>query len=438
MKVLWLANISLPEACLLMGQRPSPLGGWLQRASVTLSKQPGIELSIAFPHRGVRDHVRLQGQSIVYYAFRPVTDRDARLAIHNTTLDGIIDKVRPDIVHIHGTEMPHAAAMVNICDKRRLKAVISIQGLVSVIAKHITAGLPFTAVYGTTLRNLIRNDSVRGLQRLLTERGKNEVVAIRKVDHVIGRTTWDRVCALSLNPSVEYHFCNETLRDEFYNHEWGIADCEKHSIFVSQAHYPVKGFHYLLEAMPMILERFPDTQVYVSGKDITRLDTLMNRIQATHYGRYLRKLIRHHNLSRHVHFLGMLDEKQMCERYLRSHVFVCPSSIENSPNSLAEAMILGVPCVASYVGGVPDMLSHGVEGYLYQADAPYMLAHYVCEIFSDTDLAISLSTNARRRALTRHDPQTNTRTLLEIYGKIFTSCPTDRRVREQPDNVLQC
>ena len=91
-----------------------------------------------------------------------------------------------------------------------------------------------------------------------------------------------------------------------------------------------------------------------------------------------------------VFFTGPLDEEKICQRYLRSHVFVCPSSIENSPNSLGEAMILGVPCIASYVGGIPDMLKDREEGLLYQHNAPYMLAHHICEIFEDKMLACRL------------------------------------------------
>ena len=67
----------------------------------------------------------------------------------------------------------------------------------------------------------------------------------------------------------------------------------------------------------------------------------------------------------------------MKERFLKSNVFVSPSTIENSPNSLGEAMLLGIPCISSDVGGVKNLLKHEEEGYVYQTDAPYMLAYYV-------------------------------------------------------------
>jgi len=124
------------------------------------------------------------------------------------------------------------------------------------------------------------------------------------------------------------------------------------------------------------------------------------------------------NLKQCIIFTGILNEKQMCERYLKSHIFVCPSSIENSPNSLGEAMILGVPCVASDVGGVTDLLKHREEGFVYQADAPYMLAHYVCEIFSNDELALQFSKKSREHAKITHNVQTNLNNLINIYRQI--------------------
>jgi glycosyltransferase involved in cell wall biosynthesis len=82
-------------------------------------------------------------------------------------------------------------------------------------------------------------------------------------------------------------------------------------------------------------------------------------------------------------------------------------------------MLLGVPSVASYVGGTPDLLEHQLEGYLYQHDAPYMMAHFVKEIFSNDELAQKFSKNARSKALHRHDVDKNTKRLLAIYKEII-------------------
>ena len=68
-----------------------------------------------------------------------------------------------------------------------------------------------------------------------------------------------------------------------------------------------------------------------------------------------------------------------------------PLSIENSPNSLAEVMILGLPTVSSYGGGIPDTVKHNEEGYLYQGDAHYMLAYFIKKVFKETEKTLKMS-----------------------------------------------
>ncbi|MEH7125610.1 glycosyltransferase family 4 protein [Bacillus sp. JJ1773] len=419
MKILWLINIQLPEISLLLNEQSSPFGGWLINASKDLAEKDGIELSIVFPKKGLKESRKLKGNRINYYAFKPVGDQDKKLFEGNRIFKDIIKEVKPDIVHIYGTEFAHTLSMVNACIEERVRSVISIQGLVSIIEKHMVANLPWKVIYGFTLRNLLRKDNVKGLQKSFYNRGKNEIKAINKIKHIIGRTTWDKACTSQINPEAKYYFCNETLRDEFYKHEWDIEKCEKNSIFLSQGQYSIKGLHYVIEAMPIILKRFPSAKVYIGGKDITKSDTLKDRMLMTYYGKYIKKMIRNYKLDQNIVFIGPLDEKKMCERYLKSNVFVCPSSIENSPNSLGEAMVLGVPCVASDVGGVSDMLKHKEEGFVYQSDAPYMLAYYVCEIFENKELALSFSNKAREHALETHDRDKNTDRLIKIYKNII-------------------
>ena len=418
MNILWVTNVSLPEANILLKEKPSPFGGWLINAAKDLANKEDVELSIAFPSNKANKLKELKGEKISYYPFVPVKETDNKTIKYNKSFETLLINLKPDIVHIYGTEIAHTLSMVNVCRKLGVKTVISIQGLVSIYAQHIYANLPLSAVYGFTLRNVLRRDSVYLHKKTFELRGKMEIESLEKTENIIGRTTWDKACSNQINPNAKYHFCNETIREEFYNHQWSIDDCERYSIFLSQGQYPIKGLHYMLEAMPLILKKFPTAKVYISGKDIVKSDSFKDKFLITYYGKYIKKIIKNLDLERNVVFTGPLDEQEMCQRYLKSNVFVCPSSIENSPNSLGEAMVLGIPCVASDVGGVSDMLKHKEEGFVYQTDASYMLAHYICEIFENEDLALKFSKNARQHAIKTHDRDENTRRLIEIYNEI--------------------
>jgi len=420
MNILWVVNIPLPEASQLMKEPSLPYGGWLVSASKKLSEQEDVKLSILFPFKGHAKFDKLQGEKITYYA---CSDKyfKKRSSDQQSILDILLNEINPDLVHIFGTELPHSSEVVNCCNKLGIKFVISIQGLVSVIAKHINADLPLQVIYGFTLRNLLLRDSVNGLKRIFYKRGKLEVNAIQNSKYIIGRTEWDKACTKQINPTIEYFKCNETLRESFYSHKWSIDAIERNSIFLSQAQYSLKGLHKVLDALPIILAQYPDTKVYVSGKDIFSSNTLKDKFLRTYYAKFINKKINKLNLNDNVIFIGSLDEKAMCERYLKSHVFICPSSLENSPNSLGEAMLLGVPSIASYVGGTPDLLTHNVEGYLYHFDAEYMIAHYVLSIFSNDDNAKRLSNNAREKAAVTHNAWINQQNLNSIYQEISES-----------------
>lgn len=409
MKILWVCNKLPSTVGRLCGKNNNPFGGWLDDLCERLATAEGFELYILFPDKN--EYEGFEG-NLSYFSFMEKSC--------NKRFSEIIELVSPDIVHIWGTEYSHAKTIIDVCEKlgKLDRCVIHIQGIISIIGKyHYTEGLPFSVINRWTFRNLIKSDNIKRRQKNFIKKGQLEIQALQKVKHIIGRTDFDRAFVEHFNPLAQYHFCNESLRASFYQNNWDIDKIEPFSIFASQCGYPIKGFHYLLEAMPEILAKFPETHIYTTGKNLLNL-TFVDLIKETSYQKYLISLIKKYHLEDHVDFLGVLSEQQMCRRYLLANVFVSPSTIENSPASLGEAMILGCPTVASDVGGVKNMLEHGSEGFVYQSSAPYMLAYYVKKIFADRNLALSFSVKARCHAQKTHDREKNFANLLNIYKQI--------------------
>lgn len=414
MKILWLGGIVLPR---IAERENFPLvhaNGWLIKLSETLGKQNDLELFYVF------DSDRpLQGENEFYKYFGLKCDKSSYERFGQAYIQqavALLMQVQPDIIHIWGTEGSHTLGMVEACETVGMldRVVISIQGLVSKYAMHYCAYLPERAVHGFSIKDILKGDVVK--QRKVFEiRGELEVEALKRVRHVIGRTDWDRASVWDANPHAQYHFNNETLREEFYEGCWSHDACEKYSIFCSQAHYPIKGVHLIIEALERIKREYPQVHLYIGGKDYLSIP----RWKLGCYDKYLIELIDRLGLRENITFTGFLNAEQMKVRYLRSNVFVSASSIENSPNSVGEAMLLGLPVVSSRVGGVHNMLKHGEDGYLYPADEPYMLAYYVCKIFEDEKNAKTMAMQAREHAKKTHDEQTNIEELLNIYKGII-------------------
>lgn len=455
MRVLWLCNIMLPAVAEHFHKESSNKEGWLSgllSAVLSHGDSNGIELGVAFP---VTEHlprdrenpeigIRIPcGQShFTAYDFLEDTTRPDRYDANlEQELTKICEEFQPDVIHCFGTEYPHTLALCRVFPQKE-KILIGIQGLCAVYAECYFADLPADVVRSVTFRDLVKHDTLRIQQEKFARRGEMEKEVIRLAGNVTGRTAWDHYYTQLWHPGVNYYAMNETLRSNFYTGKWEAGRCVPHSIFLSQGDYPIKGLHYMLLAMPRILEKYPDAEVYVAGNSLTAYSTLKDKLKISAYGRYLRKLLREGQLEEKVHFLGKLSAAQMKEQYLRSHVFVCPSSIENSPNSLGEAMLLGMPCVSADVGGIPDIFTGEEDGILYPGyrsgtmdefnknNTHYhtkttlditvkSLADACIRMWDDSGKEMEYCKNARKHAEINHDPEANYKKMVEIYAKIY-------------------
>lgn len=417
MKVLWITNIVFPEAQskFLSNSELKSSGGWMLGAAENLVNGYNIELYVASVSPLVNELQRIEGEEIVYYIIpygkgnlKPnPTYQEYWLQIRST--------INPDIVHIHGTEFSHGYEYLRACGNE--KVLISIQGMKSSISYYYHYGISkWEILRNITLRDILKGSMLKD-KRDLKASSEYEVAMFKMAKYIIGRTSWDRAKTWAINPNAHYYSCNETLRAEFYDGSmWDYDRCTKHTIFLSQAGYPIKGLHHVLKAMPLILRHYPDTTIRIAGKDITRCNTFKDFVHYNGYGRYIKNLICTLKLEDRVKFVGNLNAEEMKREYLNSNLFLCSSSIENSPNSLGEAQILGVPCVASYVGGVPDMMD-GAEAYLYRFEEVEMLALKICDLFSSQYQVNNITLAA---AKLRHDRVENSRALMNIYSEILS------------------
>lgn len=455
-KVLWICNIMLPAIARELGMPYSNREGWLSGIyEKTLQGEVPFEITVCFPMRkeeltkipvtsilscdaaeaekkaGIgrsgknrknrknAGFLKIKGLRTPCYAFEEDLSKpeyyDPGL---EARIQGILKDVKPDMIHIFGTEFPHCLAAVRAFHNPQ-RTLIGIQGLCGEIAKTYRAGLPENVFKQVSFRDAVRQDSMRQQQNKFYQRAENERKALLLTGHITGRTEFDRAETAKINPHANYYLMNETMRQEFYDGEWKIEQTMRHSIFLGQGDYPLKGMHFLLEAMGRLKESYPDLKLYVAGNSIISHETVKDKCKLSAYGKYLLVLIRLYELQDQVVVLGKLSAEEMKAQFLRSSVFVCPSVMENSPNTIGEAMLLGVPVVASRTGGIPSMVEDGVTGLLFHNEDAEDLADSIDRIWSDQALAKELSANERSRASHIHDGNKNYERLLEIYREIL-------------------
>ena len=162
-----------------------------------------------------------------------------------------------------------------------------------------------------------------------------------------------------------------------------------------------KGYQYLIEALYLLNTKFNrqnfTATILGDGTLRTNLAQLTNR----------------YDLSDRIQMPGFCDD--IFSVLSTAHLFVLPSLHESSPNALIEAMGVGLPCIASGVGGVLDLIDHQENGLLIPPRASGALAEAINDILTNRELAVYLGRNARRKIERMFDNDGSIQQLQAVY-----------------------
>jgi glycosyltransferase involved in cell wall biosynthesis len=147
----------------------------------------------------------------------------------------------------------------------------------------------------------------------------------------------------------------------------------------------VKGAQFLIEALPLIIKAFPQATVTIIGDGTDKADLL--------------NLTRNLQLEKHIQFIGWVENKDLDAYYEKSSIVVIPSVWpENFPTVCNEAMSVGRPVIGTKVGGIPEIIDDGVNGYLVEPQNSEQIAERVIQMFATGDLLKEFGRNARKKA----------------------------------------
>jgi glycosyltransferase involved in cell wall biosynthesis len=319
----------------------------------------------------------------------------------------IVEQWNPDLIHIHGTES--AFGLLTACGIVKCPTVISLQGLLGSSSEWYRYFGNLSLLNVIRMHRFLELPTFRGHWmgfRKIRKAAKREEKIIKGNQAFIGRTNWGQAYIRALNPSAQYFHGGELLRPAFWKERWELEKVQRYRVIFTNAGHPRKGAEVLLEAVSLLRSDYPNIQVCIAGGISHR----------SGYGRYLRKRI--NALNGAAMELGQLDAEQMVAELTKSHVFVSPSYIDNSPNAVCEAQLLGLPVVSTYTGGIPSLIDEGRTGLFFPTgDAP-MLAARLRDVFEDDSLAARLSEQGNSAAKLRHDPEVVVNQILSVYNTL--------------------
>ena len=402
MKVLWIVNSILRELGEQIYGKPTN-GVWMDALLDDFRSKPDYEIVVATTAKR-KDVFKFVSGNVVYYVLpdKPPILYNENKKRNVKAWQSLIQTEKPDVIQVWGTEFTHGLCALRVA--KDIPSVIYMQGYLGSIARYYTSGISVKDLRASvTVRDIVKRDSIFEQQKKYYRSAKKEAEMLKISGAIISENEWCNANIRSIVPEIKVYSCPLSINRVFTEKRWNIRNIERHSIICTASGYPIKGLHILLKAVALIKRRYPDVKLYVPGDPVVSDGSLLWSLRKRGYTKYVERLIDDLKIGDNVVWLGRLSQSDLAEEYLKRHVFVMPSSIENHSSSLKEAMAVGMPCIASYVGGIPEYVRHGENGLLYRFEEFEVLADLVSDIFEKDGLAEGLSESARKDMLKLHN-----------------------------------
>jgi glycosyltransferase involved in cell wall biosynthesis len=225
----------------------------------------------------------------------------------------------------------------------------------------------------------------------------------QSVNNYSCRTHWDQAIVKRHNPRANVFEIWETIRPEFFIQK---KTSKGENILFLGGTQAIKGIDYVLKSYDLIKNQ-------ISGKLMIAGNISLNK---------LHQIIKKYHLDiiieRDIKILGFLGAKDMVENARKSFCLLHPTLIDNSPNSVCESQVIGLPVVATEVGGVSSLIEDGDTGLLANHNCE-KIATQVLKLYTDDDLWNYISIKSREVARKRHDPDKIVKQTLKMYEKII-------------------
>lgn len=418
MKVMWVTNIVIGSIHKKLYGKESN-GFWMDALLKDFISNEEHELVIVTTGRNQKT-IYMENNKVKYYILPggyPVEYNHLKKKSKDDWKQ-LISKEKPDIINIWGSEFKQGLAAIKV--DPTIPSVVFIQGILDTIARYYTAGMTQKELKKSiTFRDVLKKDSILAQEQRYIKKAKSEKEMFELSGNIISENLWTDAHCKAIAPSITSHYCPLSINETFKDYRWSSNTMEPHTLMCNASGYPLKGLHMLLKALHLVKRRYPNVRLIVPGDSMISERNLNSRLRKTSYMKYIEKQVEQLDLMNNIEFTGKITPEEMAQRMSKANVFVLSSSIENHASTLKEAMMVGTPCVASLVGGVPEYTTHGKNALLYRFEEYELLAEYIGQIFEDRELANKLSYNALEVVNNLHDSSDIYNKTTDIYAKVI-------------------
>ena len=234
----------------------------------------------------------------------------------------------------------------------------------------------------------------------------DRIVAVsRGTSEALARTGYKRSALATIHNGIDFRRVTAACAPELVRRALGI---DRSALLLGTAGRlaQVKGHEYLIRAAAYVAEQRPDVRVLIAGSGPREQE--------------LRALARTCGVERNCLFVDPAVDRRFSVYDLVGalDIFVLPSLSEGIPMALLEAMALGTPCVASAVGGIPEIITDRGGGRLVEPRSPRAIADACLELAGLRPWAASLAAVGRRTVHAHFSRERNGRAFVSLYQDV--------------------
>jgi glycosyltransferase involved in cell wall biosynthesis len=382
MKIAFIGNLPpasiFPPNCLKGGrsgvEHPAP---WMVALLPALRELTGFQLRVILCHRAILKRCLVENDGVEYLGIpNPIPARLGFKSLfyrHSLFTTPALREYRPDLVHAYGFETGNALVAI----RSGFPVSAFIQGIAELLE-------PFS-------QNL---DWIDRKSMVHVERQ-----AVSKVRWAVAENEFAKRWMLSRNTDAMVDIIPHPTREVFFEKSAPIFG---DSILTVGGLDRRKGMDTLISAFARVPSKAAKLVITGDGHLLPKL----------------RELAASLGIESRVEFTGGLSTPDVIQRMNAARAFVIASRMDTSPNVVSEAHAIGLPVIGTRVGGIPEMIDEGEDGFLVDCDDTDTMAARIHTLLEDRDLARKLGAVGQTKVRTLNDSTRVAEAHVDFFQKI--------------------